>query len=110
MRGAGRDALGDQFAQVRLEAMPNQYDGQAQLALQVTEEVRHIGGVHVGVRMQSEIQRDAIAPRHNALCGYGRDHPVRSGASAPQRGVPAWTPELTCERIYAPPRFVQENR
>ena len=110
MGGAGRDALSDQLTQVRLEAIPNQYDRGAQLALQVFEEVQHARAVDVGIRVQTKIQRDPIAPRRDAHGGDGRDLAVRAGALAQQRGVAAQTPGSTHQWGHEQPRFVDKDQ
>ncbi len=110
MSRTGRDALGDQFAQVRLEAIPDQYDRATQLALQVFEEVEHTGTVEVGIRVQAEIQRDPIASRRDAHGGDGRDLAVRACALAQQRRVSAQTPGATHQRGHEQARFVDKHQ
>ena len=106
----GRNALADQFAQVCLEAIPDQHDGATQLTLQVFEEIEHAGTVDVGIRVQAEIERDPIAPRRHAHGRDGRDLAVRAGALAQHRGVSAQAPGATHQRGHEQARFVDKDQ
>lgn len=110
MSRAGGHALGNQFAQVRLETIPDQYDGGAQLALQVFEKVQHTRTVDVGIRMQAEVQRDAIAPGCDAHGGDGRDLAMRAGALAQDGRVSAQAPGAAHQRSHHQARFVDKDQ
>lgn len=110
MRRAARNALVDELAQVRLEAIPEQHDRAAQLALQVLEEIHHAGGVDVGVGVQAEIQRYTVASGADAHGGDGRDFLMRSRALSEHRGVSAQAPGATHERRHQQAGFVEKNQ
>lgn len=106
----GRHALGDQFAQVRLEAIPDQHDRGTQLALQVLEEIKHTGAVDVGIRVQAEIQRDPIALGRDAHGGDGRDLAVRAGPLVQHWRVATQAPGATHQWRHEQPRFVDKDQ
>lgn len=110
MRRAARNALVDELTQVRLEAIPDQHDRAAQLALQVLEEIHHARGVDVGIGVQAEIERHAIAPGADAHGGDGRDFLMRSRALSEHRGVSAQAPGATHQRRHQQAGFVEENQ
>ncbi len=110
MRRAGRSALGDELTQMRLEAIPDQHDRAAQLALQVLEKVHHAGGVDVGVGMQAEIQRHPVAAGADAHGGDGRNFLMRARALPEYRGVSAQAPGATHERRHQQAGFVEKNQ
>jgi len=110
MSGAGWHALGIQLAQVRLEAIPDQHDGRAQMTLQVLQEVEHTGAVDVGIRMQTEVQRDAIALGCDAHGGDGRDLAMRAGALAQDGCVSAQAPGAAHQRGHHQARFVDKDQ
>lgn len=61
MRRAGKDAFVDDLALVGLEAVPDEHDGCAQLALQMLEEVHRTLGIDVGVRVQPKVHSQPVA-------------------------------------------------
>ena len=73
MRGVGRGALLDELTEMSLEAVPDQHDRGAQLALQVLEEIHDLLGVDVGSGQQAEVQSEPVAARsHTQAEAAGR--------------------------------------
>ena len=107
---AGRYAPGGQFAQVCLEAIPDQHDGRAQLTLQVLQEFQYTSAVDVGIRMQAEVQRDAITLGRDAHGRDGRDLAMRAGALAQDGRVSAQAPGAAHQRGHHQTRFVDKDQ
>ena len=92
---ARQDAFVDELALVGLEAVPDEYDGRVQLALQMLEKVHGELSVDVGVSMQPKVQRDPIALRWNAQRGDGRNLLLEATALAQHWRVSAHAPRAT---------------
>ena len=104
-----RDAFIDQLTEVRLEAIPDEEDGRAQLVLQVFEKVHHALGIEVGIGEQAKVKRHAITCGADAQGGDRRDLLMTSRALPEYRGVPAQAPRAAHERGHQEPRFVEKD-
>lgn len=110
MSRAWRDAFIDELTEVRLETIPDEDDGRAQLVLQVLEKVHHTRGIDVGIGKQAKVERHAIACGADAQGGDGRDLLMTAHALPEYRGVPAQAPGAAHERSHQQSRFVEKDQ
>jgi len=106
---ARQDALVDELALVRLEAIPDEHDGRVQLTLQMLEEIHGALSIDVGIGMQPKVQRDPIAIWQDAQRGDGRDLVLGATALAQYWRVSAHAPGAAYQRRHEHPGFVEEN-
>src|SRR6185437_5499704 len=66
MSRTGQYALLEQLALVSLEAVPDENNRCAQLVLQMLKEVHGDLGIDVGIRVQTEVQRESVAGGRDA--------------------------------------------
>lgn len=109
MRRAGQDALVEELALVGLEAVPDEHDGGAQLALQMLEEIHGALGVDVGIRMQPKVQSESVAGGCDAKGCDGRHLLVTAPALSQQWSLPAQTPGAAHQRGHEHAGFVQKD-
>ena len=106
---AGQNAFVDELALVGLEAIPDEHDGRAQLALQMLEEVHRIFGIDVGIGVQPKIQRQAVALGRDADgCDRG-DFLVAAPALAHKRCLSAQAPGAAHQRGHEHAGFVDKD-
>lgn len=104
-----QDTFVDEFALVRLEAIPDQHDGCVQLMLKMLEEIHCTLGVDVGIRVEPKVQSNPIPFGQDAYCGYSRNLLKRTAALAQYRCVPTKAPGTAHQRGHEHPGFVEEN-
>jgi hypothetical protein len=109
MRRAGKDALVHELTLVGLEAVPDEHDRRAELALQMLEEVHGALGIDVGIGMKPEVQREPIACGCDAKGGDRRHLLVAAPALVQQWSVPAQAPGAAHQRGHEHAGFVEEN-
>ena len=110
VRGAGGGAFFDERSEMSLEAVPDQHDRTAQLALQVLEEVHDLHGVHVGVGQQTEVQSNPVAARGHTQSGDGRDLLMAAGALRQQRGVAPQALRAAYQRRHQQAGLVEKDQ
>ena len=104
-----QDTFVDEFALVRLEAIPDQHDGCVQLMLKMLEEIQCALGIDVGIRMEPKVQRYPIPFGRDAYCGDGRNLLKRTAALAQYRCVPTQAPGTAHQGSHEHPGFVDKN-
>ena len=110
MRGAGRGAFLDELTEMSLEAVPDQHDRGAQLALQIFEEVHDLLGVDVGIGQQAEVQSDPVAARSHTQGSDGRDFLMAAGALRQQRGVAPQALRAAYQRRHQQAGLVEKDQ
>lgn len=108
VRRMGRHAFVNESALVSLEAIPDEHDGGAQLPLKMFEEVHRAFGIDVGVRVQSKVQREAVACGRNAQRSDDGDLLITATPLSQQRCVAAQAPGATHQRRHEHAGFVDE--
>lgn len=107
--GARHEALPDRLALVRLEAVPDEDDGGTQLALQLFEELECAFAVDVGIRIETEVERETIAGRRDTHGSDRRYLPVCTGALTQQRRTARRAPGAANQGGQQQARFVDED-
>ena len=104
-----QDAFIDEFSLVSLEAVPDEHDRGAQLALQMFEEISCALGIDVGVRMQPKIQSEPVTGRRDTQRRDSRDFPMTARALAEHRGMSAQAPGAAHQWGHQHAGFVEKN-
>lgn len=119
LRGVGREvdpmcrtrqeALPDRLALVRLETVPDEDDGGTQLALQLLEKLKRAVTVDVGIWIEAEVEREAIAGGRDAHGSDRRYLAVCAGALTQQRRTARRAPGAANQGGHQQARFVDED-
>lgn len=91
------------------EAVPDEHDGGTQLPLKVFEEVHGALGIDVGVRVQSKVQREALACGRDAQRGDDGDLLIAAPPLSQERWVAAQAPGAAHQRGHEHAGFVDED-
>lgn len=104
------DTFVEEFAKVGLEPIEDHDQRCAHLALHVLQKFDHTLSIDVGIRMQTEVQRQSITRGNDAQRGDGGDFLVGAGTLAQDGRAASRVPGAAHQRRHQQTGFVEEDQ
>lgn len=92
------------------QPIPHQNNWAVQLSDEMTKKLYHQTRIDIHIRMQTEIEMDAIPTGGDAESSNGRNFLVRSSALVQHGGLPSWMPTAANQRSHQQATFVKEHK
>jgi len=99
----------DRFTDMSLEPIPDQGDGHAQRAAQLSQKLKDVFAVEACLGQEAEIGAHATATGRNDQSADDRNLAARAAALQEYGCVPAWRPTAAHQRPHEEARFVYED-